>query len=253
LYRSYYLDVPTIYFALTGLGHYVLGLPIFTPFYTLQYAVKVNDTTTTSSFVYGCGWRDIPLLISLFFGWTLVRAIAMHRVLRPWAFKRGVHNHNKLDRFAEQSWQAAFYLMTWLSSTYLILSNPDWLDGKTSWQNFPYSHISMQAKLHCLGILMFWTLQLITVHTEQRRKDHNAMIVHHVITITLIAGCYVVYATPFVLVIAWCMDLADVFLSVSNTLAFIIDDTILTKSRRPNLPIMSNAIVLPIYFLSCLR
>ncbi|KAI9593615.1 TLC domain-containing protein [Syncephalis fuscata] len=213
--------IPIAYFAITGFGHYVLGLSSLAPFYTLQYAVKTQTSASTEVFTYGYGWRDIPILISLFFGWTLLRMIAMQHVLRPWAIKQGINSASKLDRFAEQSWQGIFYTASWIDGTWLVLTNLDWVDGLISWQNFPYVTISMQAKLHCLGILMFWALQLITVHTEQRRKDHNIMVGHHVVTIMLIAGCYLTHATPFIIIIAWCMDMSDVFLCMAKSANYV--------------------------------
>jgi acyl-CoA-dependent ceramide synthase len=62
--------------------------------------------------------------------------------------------------------------------------------------------------------LAFWFQQLYVLHIEERRKDHIAMISHHIITIALVWSSYYTNLTRVGNAVLCCMDISDIFLSV---------------------------------------
>ena len=65
--------------------------------------------------------------------------------------------------------------------------------------------------------LGFWFQQIVSLHTEKRRNDHIAMLSHHIITILLVGSSYISNLTRVGNAVLCCMDLCDIFLSVSTT------------------------------------
>lgn len=94
--------------------------------------------------------------------------------------------------------------------------SPHWFNTSQYWINYPHALISGNMKRYYLMQLAFWFQQLYSLHTEKRRKDHLAMLSHHIITITLVGSSYYCNATRVGNAVLCCMDLSDIFLSVSS-------------------------------------
>lgn len=93
--------------------------------------------------------------------------------------------------------------------------NPHWLNTSQYWIDYPHILISRDMKYYYLMQLAFWFQQIYGLHTEKRRKDHIAMLSHHIITIWLVGSSYYVNLTRVGNGVLCCMDLCDIFLSVS--------------------------------------
>lgn len=93
--------------------------------------------------------------------------------------------------------------------------SPHWFNTSQYWINYPHILISQTMKCYYLMQLAFWFQQVYTIHIEKRRKDHFAMVTHHFITILLIVASYYTNFTRIGNAVLCCMDLADIFLSVS--------------------------------------
>lgn len=96
-----------------------------------------------------------------------------------------------------------------------MYNSPHWFNTSQYWIDYPHSLISKQMKAYYLMQLAFWVQQVYTIHVEKRRKDHFAMVTHHFITIILIVSSYYTNFTRIGNAVLCCMDLADIFLSVS--------------------------------------
>ena len=75
----------------------------------------------------------------------------------------------------------------------------------------------MDGRLKCYFLIQFafWLQQLLAVNIERRRKDYAQMFFHHVVTISLMYGCYTYRWTRIGNVILCMMDAVDFFLPVS--------------------------------------
>ena len=69
-------------------------------------------------------------------------------------------------------------------------------------------------KWYHLVQLAFWVQQILVIHLEKRRKDHNQMLTHHIITCFTISVAYIYRYTNVANVVLCLMDIEDVLLSV---------------------------------------
>lgn len=105
-----------------------------------------------------------------------------------------------------------------------MYQGPYWFNSAYYWIDYPHIIISKQMKAYYLMQLAFWFHQVYTLHIEKRRKDHFAMLSHHIITITLIVSSYYANFTRIGNAVLCCMDLTDIFLAV--TILYLAPQTI---------------------------
>jgi acyl-CoA-dependent ceramide synthase len=90
------------------------------------------------------------------------------------------------------------------------------------WTDWPNRELPGLTKLYLLAQLAFWLQQIMVINIEERRKDHWQMFSHHIITSSLIIGCYAYHQTRVGILILVLMDVVDLFLPVST--AFVSSD-----------------------------
>lgn len=73
-------------------------------------------------------------------------------------------------------------------------------------------------KWYLLVQLSFWVQQILVIHIEERRKDHYQMLIHHIITSTLLASAYIYGFYNVSNVVLCLMDIVDLLLPVRATL-----------------------------------
>jgi acyl-CoA-dependent ceramide synthase len=71
-------------------------------------------------------------------------------------------------------------------------------------------------KWYYLVQFSFWVQQILVIHLEARRKDHAQMLIHHIITCTLICVTYVYRYYRVANVVLCLMDVVDFLLPVSE-------------------------------------
>lgn len=96
-----------------------------------------------------------------------------------------------------------------------MYNGPHWFNTSQYWIDYPHILISKQMKAYYLMQLAFWIHQIYVIHIEKKRKDHFAMVTHHFITTALIISSYCANFTRIGNAVLCCMDLSDIFLSVS--------------------------------------
>lgn len=90
-----------------------------------------------------------------------------------------------------------------------------WLDLRQLWAGWPDRELSWLFKWYYLVQFAFWVQQILVVNIEKRRKDHNQMFTHHIITCTLMLASYSYHQTKVGNLILCLMDGVDLFLAVS--------------------------------------
>jgi acyl-CoA-dependent ceramide synthase len=88
------------------------------------------------------------------------------------------------------------------------------------WSGFPHLRLQAALKFYYLSQLAFWLQQVAVLHLESRRKDHFQMLLHHVITIMLLAGSYSYRQWRAGNAILVCMDLVDIILPLAKVLRY---------------------------------
>jgi acyl-CoA-dependent ceramide synthase len=96
--------------------------------------------------------------------------------------------------------------------------SPYWFNPAQFWIGYPHILISGRMKWYYLVQLGFYIHQVYVLHIEKRRKDHYAMLSHHIITCALIISSYCVNFTRIGNAVLCCMDLADILLSESKNI-----------------------------------
>lgn len=100
-------------------------------------------------------------------------------------------------------------------SQYLWVNSPYWLNNQALLRTWPAREMSGPFKWYYLVQLAFWFQQILVIHIEKRRKDHNQMLIHHIATCFIILVAYVYRYTNVANVIFCLMDIVDLLLPVS--------------------------------------
>lgn len=83
----------------------------------------------------------------------------------------------------------------------------------TSW---PQRETTGLFKWYYLMQLSFWLQQILVIHLEAPRKDHYQMLVHHILTSTLMYIAYIYRYFPIANGVLCLMDIVDILLPVSS-------------------------------------
>lgn len=141
-------------------------------------------------------------------------------------------------RFAEQGWQAIYYLCQWsLGVVRLFLITPFWQHAlmyalqyvhyylpSNPWAGYPHTPLVGIVKLYYLMQISLYVHGVLLLNAEAPRKDHWQMMAHHVVTNILIVTSYAYNFTRVGCLIMVLMDWCDIFLPV---IAYFL------RSRRP--------------------
>ncbi|QPG96715.1 hypothetical protein C2857_005076 [Epichloe festucae Fl1] len=158
--------------------------PYTSKFFTLSY----YDHETTK---YAAGFDDFYFMTFCIVVLTGLRAGVMNHMLAPFASHWGVSKAKDRTRFAEQGWMLMYYNVFWPVGMREI-------DGL--------------MKAYILGQWSFWIQQILVINIEERRKDYWQMLIHHFVTIALLAGSYAYHQTRVANLILILMDVIDLFL-----------------------------------------
>jgi hypothetical protein len=138
-----------------------------------------------------------------------------------WNRRRDSINEKKVVKFSEALWRAIFYSCFLVIGAYTLLIPevaPWILDTNENWRNWPHHSVSpmmdlyVQLELGCYLHQLYWT--------EVSRSDAVEMILHHLITITLISTAYMCNFLRFGSTILIVHDTADIFLEYGKCLNY---------------------------------
>jgi acyl-CoA-dependent ceramide synthase len=177
--------------------------------------------------LYGIGPRDLMLVLGFVALFTTIRVVFLDYLLTPLATRLGVTKPRTQTRFAEQSYMILYYTLYWLWGMGLFIQEtPGGSDDIKAllislWSGFPQLRLSGVFKLYYLSQLAFWLQQIAVLHLEHRRKDHAQMLLHHIVTIVLLAGSYSYRQWRAGNAVLVCMDLVDIILPFAKVLRYL--------------------------------
>ncbi|KAJ2160785.1 Sphingosine N-acyltransferase lag1 [Coemansia sp. RSA 552] len=205
----------------------------------LLAAMHAYDWTTggKSAFVHlqhaaeGGYWRgslDVWYAAHWMVVFTLVRVLTMDHLLRPFSQWWGVHTTRKQVRFCEQGWLTLYYIMSLAAGLHVMAAGPHWMNTAGFWEGYPEEHRTMTAtmKAYYLVQLGFWIQQIFVLLVEERRKDFGVMLVHHIVTCTLMGSSLYMNFTRVGNAILCCMDASDIFLSGTKCMRYMKLDSL---------------------------
>lgn len=181
--------------------------------------------------LYSQGPKDMYLVASCVVYFTALRAFMLDYVLIPTAGLCGIGRRKSRVRFAEQSYMLLYYAIYWTWGLYLFVHDtPSDVTDLHSllvslWRDFPRLYLSPGMKLYYLSQLAFWVQQIVVIHLEERRKDHNQMLTHHFVTVGLMVGSYGYRQWRVGNAILVCMDIVDLVLPLAKILRYLAMQT----------------------------
>lgn len=177
--------------------------------------------------LYGIGPQDLKLVLGFVVFFTATRAASLDYIFEPLAERLGITKTKTRMRFAEQSYMIFYYTLYWCWGLRLFTQHtPAEVNGIDSllislWSGFPQLHLEASLKCYYISQLAFWSQQIAVLHLERRRKDHLQMLLHHVVTIVLLAGSYSYRQWRAGNAVLVCMDLADIILPLAKVMRYL--------------------------------
>ncbi|KAG0269765.1 sphingosine N-acyltransferase lag1 [Actinomortierella ambigua] len=206
-------------------GGAVFGNSLFGKMLYLSYRVpeEVEEGKAAEPWYkasYAKGLDDLYFVAFWIIAFTYIRMFVMKDFFYPLARQFGIRG-SKVERFAEQGYIVLYYVLSWVSGMWLMYNSPYWMNTEHYWIGYPFDKLNGAMKTYYLMQFGYWMQQFYVLHTDMKRRDHNAMLIHHFITSLLIGGSYFFHVTPIGNAILAIMDVADVFLAVPKMLRYM--------------------------------
>ncbi|KAI0532910.1 TLC domain-containing protein [Xylaria digitata] len=193
------------------------------PFIFLSYKVE-GSIDAFARPEYGKGPRDIAFValytLILFFA----REFIMQQLLRPLAVSLGITSRSKQERFNEQAYVAIYTGIMGPLGLHVMYHSPTWYFSTVGmYSGYPHKTHPAVTKFYYLLQAAFWVQQALVMifGLETRRRDFKELVVHHVVTVSLIALSYRFHFTMMGVLVYVTHDISDFFLATSKSLNYI--------------------------------
>lgn len=97
-----------------------------------------------------------------------------------------------------------------------MYNSPWWFDTTYFWRDYPVTDYTGAFKYYYLLQFAYTLEGLFALQIEAPRKDYNILVMHHIITLLMISFSYGLNFTRVGNAVFVCMDLPNVFLTVSE-------------------------------------
>ncbi|EFQ32291.1 TLC domain-containing protein [Colletotrichum graminicola] len=181
-----------------------------------------NDSGNTTQ--YGKGPWDIAFVCFYTVVLTFTREVCMQEMLGPLARVWGIKSRAKRARFAENMYTALYVTAIAPWGMHVMSRTPVWyFNTHGMYADFP--HRTHDASFKCYYLLQaaFWAQQVVVMvlGLEQRRKDFQELVAHHVVTVALVALSYRFHFAYMGIAVYITHDISDFFLAVSKSLNYL--------------------------------
>ncbi|KAH9550115.1 hypothetical protein CY35_10G055900 [Sphagnum magellanicum] len=123
----------------------------------------------------------------------------------------------KICKFTESAWKLTYYLSTEICVVWITYKEPWFTDTSTFWHGWPHQTLKYPLKLFYTFQCGFYIYSVAALLVwETRRKDHNVMMSHHIVTIGLIAYSYITGSFRAGTVILALHDVSDIFMELAK-------------------------------------
>ncbi|CAF1297334.1 unnamed protein product [Adineta steineri] len=186
---------------------------------------KISSKTIVSnsiqSFSFNC--FDIFSIIFIAFLFTYIRyafgsIVSLKTIKR---FQLTVPNEKK---FCESAWKLLFYTLAWSYCFYLVKYQYNYFDEPyLVWDNWSAGMlVPFNIKIiYFIQCGFYFHSIYATLYLDSRRHDFYIMILHHVVTATLIFVSYAIRYHRIGLLVLCCHDIADIWLELSKTVRYL--------------------------------
>lgn len=189
-------------------------------FLFLSHQVNANDGPTQ----YGKGLWDIAFVGFYVIVLSFTREFIMHELLQPLARILGVKSRGKQTRFMEQMYTAVYIAVVGPLGVYCMKHTSVWyFNTKGMYEEYPHKTHDAPFKFYYLFQAAFWIQQalIMILGIEERRRDFRELVIHHVVTISLIGLSYRFHFTYMGIAVYVTHDISDFFLAMAKSLNYI--------------------------------
>jgi len=169
--------------------------------------------------MYGKGVKDFQFVAFYVVFFTFTREFLMQRVIRPLAIHWGIEKRAKQSRFMEQFYTAVYFGIFGPFGLYVMSQTPVWYFNTIGMvEGFPHKTNVAAFKAYYLLQGSYWAQQgiVLLLLLEKPRKDFKELVLHHVVTLSLIWSSYRFHFTYMGIAVYITHDISDFFLAVSG-------------------------------------
>lgn len=166
---------------------------------------------------YGKGPRDFAFVAFYTVFFTFTREFLMQRVIRPIAVWFGIKSA-KQARFMEQFYTAIYFGVFGPFGLFVMSRTQVWYFRTAGmYEGFPHRAHEAYFKAYYLLQASYWAQQAIVLmlQLEKPRKDFKELVLHHIVTLSLIYLSYRFHFTYMGVAVYITHDISDFFLAVS--------------------------------------
>ncbi|TCD71778.1 hypothetical protein EIP91_003121 [Steccherinum ochraceum] len=195
----------------------------FTPFLFISHLMPDSSQDDPQ---YRKGWFDLLFVAYYIIFWSCIRQTLILHVFLPVA-KHFRVREARVERFGEQGYAMLYFAVMGAWGVRIMGQLPTWwYRTEVYWNSYPQWTIPPELKAYYLMQMAYWLQQILVLvlGLEKPRKDYAELVAHHMVTIWLVAGSYVVNMTYIGNAVFVSMDIPDVFLAASLLLNYIKAD-----------------------------
>ncbi|KAK4966083.1 hypothetical protein LTR28_003280 [Elasticomyces elasticus] len=182
------------------------------------------DAPPDAPIQYGKGRADFAFVAFYTVVLSFTREFLMQRLIRPLAGALGIRSRAKQSRFMEQFYTAIYFGLFGPFGLYVMSRTPTWyFNTAAMYADFPHRTHEALFKSYYLLQASYWAQQglVLILMLEKPRKDFKELVLHHVITLSLIWLSYRFHFTYMGLAVYITHDISDFFLATSKTLNYL--------------------------------
>ncbi|MES1907569.1 MAG: hypothetical protein MHM6MM_000664 [Cercozoa sp. M6MM] len=123
----------------------------------------------------------------------------------------------KVAKFVESAFRFWAYGSLWYFNCQLLLNSDYFADTSRNWLSWPMQEVTVSQKLFYI-LQCALNVHLLVWHLlyDERKKDFVVMLVHHVVTISLISFSYAFNYLRIGIWVTFCHDVTDVLMEVAK-------------------------------------
>ena len=191
--------------------------PIY-PFVHLSYPVEQPGAPADAPQKYSKGRNDFKFVAFYTIFLSFTREFIMQRILRPLSIRAGLKSRAKQSRFMEQMYTAIYFGFSGPAGLWVMSHTPIWyFNINGMYEGYPHKVLDWDFKFYYLFQAAYWAQQAIVLllGMEKPRKDFKELVLHHIVSLSLIWASYRFHFTHMGLPVYITHDISDFFLAVS--------------------------------------
>jgi acyl-CoA-dependent ceramide synthase len=217
----------------------------------LSYPLLRSKTTTADApILYGKSKKDFVFVGFYTVFLSCIRAFLMQRVMRSIAIRSGITSRARQSRFMEQMYTAIYFAIFGPCGLYLMSQTPMWyFNTSAMYAEFPHRTHEAMFKAYYLLQASYWTQQMLVIllMLEKPRKDFRELVLHHLITLSLIGLSYRFHFTYMGLAVYITHDISEFFIAVCRTILSCFEFTDNRVQTSKVLNYLNSSIVIPFF------